>query len=305
MGATVERTALIFYLENVRDLEVVKDKVLRLWNYEYSLYQRDCNNHPIEVMEPQLTEKCTGNIIGSLIALFVVSVLDFKAIRYCIALQGADFWGRLDYLLMVPIVVLLSIGVIWCLVYLIKFINMESEAKKSNSLKEEQYKKDCLTAISNKEYLNKISEEWNRKNHYYESERDRIDAVLKKFYDMNIIPLQYRKLSAVCYLYDYMSSSQESYQMALISNQIEDGIRRIEAKLDEIIDRLDAIIWEQKVIRDDNRRNVERQIDQNNRMIDSLKNLEDSSKNIEEYSRLSANYNEAQAIIGMAYYLKN
>ena len=153
--------------------------------------------------------------------------------------------------------------------------------------------------------MKELSEEWKRKNIYFKSEQDRIEAVLEQFYAMNIIPLQYRKLSAVCYLCDFMSSCQESYQMALISNQIEDGIRRLESRLDEIIDRLDTAIWQQRVIREENRQDIKRQIDQNNRMIDSLKRMENSQKNIEEYSRLSANYNEAQALIGMAYYLRH
>lgn len=113
-----------------------------------------------------------------------------------------------------------------------------------------------------------------------------MNDLLNKFYHMNIIPKpyrdnsidRYRSLATACYLYDYMSSGQESYEMALISNQIEDGIRRIEAKLDTIIKQLNNVIYQQRVMNDQNREFIKSQIDQNNRMIDSIKRIESSQE---------------------------
>ena len=102
-----------------------------------------------------------------------------------------------------------------------------------------------------------------------------------------------------------MSTSQQSFEMALLSNQIEDGIRRIEARLDIIAGNLRTVIWQQRVMRDENRQKYYRQDDQYNRMLDSLKRMEGNQKSIEEYTRLSAYYNETQGIIANAYYLRD
>ena len=121
---------------------------------------------------------------------------------------------------------------------------------------------------------------------------------------MNIVPVQFRKFSAINYIYDYMNTSGESFRDALFSQQMEEGIRRIESKLDEIIDSIQMIILQQRVIYDSNRDDINRIQDQNNKMIDSLKKIENDQKNIQEYTRLSANYNRAQAFISMARYLR-
>ena len=58
----------------------------------------------------------------------------------------------------------------------------------------------------------------------------------KLFSDLlNIIPLQYRKLEAALYLYDFMSTSQQPFAQALDHAQIDEGIRRIVAALNVII----------------------------------------------------------------------
>ena len=61
-----------------------------------------------------------GEIIKALIILPVVAVLDYKAVRYCTALQEADFLGKLDYFLMIPVVIFLSSIILLCFFTIIK-----------------------------------------------------------------------------------------------------------------------------------------------------------------------------------------
>lgn len=307
----MDREALVLYLENVRDLEVIRDRINRLWNYEKDRYQLDCNTHFTEVSKPK--ERVVNNtsliILG--IGTLITAIIALRCILFVLScILGRDvgiYGGDLFW----PFVGNVLIGIIAILGFLTLFFSLlevrysKKSDEKYNFDNAEQYKKDLITAQKNKQYLAQREKEWSNTANYYKSEYSKVKELLSKFYAMNIIPVQYRKISAVCYLYDYMSSSQESYQMALLSNQIEDGIRRIEAKLDEIVYRLDEIIWQQKVIREENRQFINRQINQNNQMIDRLKRMETSQRNIEEYSRLSANYNEAQAFISMAYYMKH
>lgn len=49
------------------------------------------------------------------------------------------------------------------------------------------------------------------------SELKELDTVLAQNYSINIIPSQFRNVEGVCYLYDYLSTSRESFQSALIN----------------------------------------------------------------------------------------
>lgn len=49
------------------------------------------------------------------------------------------------------------------------------------------------------------------------SELKELDTVLAQNYSINIIPSQFRNAEGVCYLYDYLSTSRESFQSALIN----------------------------------------------------------------------------------------
>ena len=46
---TMDRQALVLYLENVRDLEVVKSRINELWDRERYFYNEEYNNHPTSV----------------------------------------------------------------------------------------------------------------------------------------------------------------------------------------------------------------------------------------------------------------
>ena len=308
----MDRVALVFYLENVRDLDVVKYKIKQLWNGEKKKYKNDLYQHPTVAQEPELRESYVGDLIFYSIILAILIVFDIKAIKRFSSIQYTPGSGLIDSLgseiskyLSMGLILGFSLTSLVLVVHILKIVGQISEDNSNNKLLQAQYKDDLIKAKNNQTYHINRTKEWEKTNSFYETEYAKADQLLASFYSMNIIPLQYRNLSAVCYLYEYMSSCQESFQMALISNQIEDGIKRIEAKLDMIVDKIDTVIWEQKVIREENRRSIEQQKIQNNRMIDSLINIERSQQNIEEYSRLSANYNATQAFISTAYYLKH
>ena len=309
----MDRNALVLYLETVRDLEVIQHRLKQIRNDEYNAHSRFINNHPTEAEAPKKfnNESEVSSATGSGIAAIALIMLTIFLLRVTYLDWFTDNTTALGnvlgiLVLMEPFIPLATgyIAFLMCGLTFTSISTIKNNTRKEKA-EEERYRRDLVTASNNRQAVAQRTQEYNKKYNYYSSELNKTNAILSKFYAMNLIPVQYRKLSAVCFLYDYMSTSQESYQMALLSNHIEDGIRRIEAKLDEIIYRLDDIIWQQKVIRDENRNSINRQIDQNNQMIARLKKMENSQRNIEEYSRLSANYNEAQTLISMADYLKN
>ena len=303
----MDRDALVLYLENVRDLEVVKYKIQQLQNYCNIQYRKDINNHPTVVKQPEYKEipLASPSITYALLGVVVTVLFVYMS------LKPSSGWFETTCKLLV----LFIPGIIAIVLYLLAISHLgdKKEIIEHNNSEKRRYLMDTEIAKNNLAFIEQRKEEWNKKTDFYERQSHQVEELLRKYYSMNIIPKTYldstndrnRPLATACYLYDYMSSSRESFQMALISNQIEDGIQRIEAKLDIIIDRLDTIIWNQKVMREENRRYINQQIDQNNRMLSSLKQIERNQQSIEDYSRLSAYYNEAQAFFGMATYLKN
>ena len=312
----MDRKALVLYLENVRDMEVVIKRINDLRERERYSFNNRVRQLPTTAKRSEYDKNAS---ISSMLFGIVAGIAMLLPLIFVISMFIYDkVLNRPIYGSMIPILVFICLAIaIFATIpgigLIIGSFTSYSSAKKYNLHVDEQYEKDLAVANRNKPIVAAYTKEHKERDSFYQAQYERARSILTNLYNMNIIPKPYRdnsinkdrSLATAYYLYDYMSSGQESFQMALISNQMEDGIRRIEAKLDVIIEQLDTVIWQQRVMREENKLNIKHQIDQNNRMIDSLKRMESSQQNIEEYSRLSANYNEAQAFISMAYYLKH
>ena len=308
----MDRQALILYLGTVRDLEAMKYRINILWTSKKVTYEVYAQHRFTEATKP--TERKVGIIKPVLMGLFyVIAVIsDWRVIRRIIELaERSGFKERSLLLQYFALAFVLSVAVLIAMLFLWDSIEDALAAAHDNRTNAEKYRNDLRTARYNKYYDAIITEEWNKKNSFYRGELTRINALLASFYAMDIIPGSYRdnsadenrSLATACYLFDYMSSGQESLQRAFASNQMEDGIRRIEENLYEITNRIITVIDQQKVIRDGNIQRLNDQAAQDNRMLISLIRAASSPRNAEEYSRLTVNYNRAQALISMANYL--
>ena len=307
-GEIANRDALVLYLENVRDLEILKNRIASLWEQESDRYKRDLNDYPTEVKKPTIKNEALE--LGSgFFTFFVLGFLSILGVLFSAARTDYNKTGWLvSHLAELGVglfIFLILISLIGTLICLFGAISDRNEIKQENKEIEKWYQDALITARTNQSYINKRSKEWEKANAFYRRQYSKADLILNNFYAMNIIPKQFRGASGACYLYDYMSSSKESFQMALISNQIEEGIKRIEARLAYISRQLGEVLYQQRVMRDENREEINRRIEHDNHMINSLKAMENRQENIEAYSRLSANYNEAAALFSLATYLKN
>ena len=79
----MDRVALVFYLENVRDLEVVKYKIKQLWNGEKKKYKNDLYQHPTVAQEPELRESYVGDLIfySIILAILIIHLYLIKFIN--------------------------------------------------------------------------------------------------------------------------------------------------------------------------------------------------------------------------------
>lgn len=132
-----------------------------------------------------------------------------------------------------------------------------------------------------------------------------INSLLKSLYDMNILPSQYRTISALHYIYEYMSTSQATFEDTLMHEHMENGIQRLESKMDQIIDRLEDVLYETRMLRGDVQelaRQNDRIIQQNQNMICHLQEIQTNSKDAAMYAELGLNYSKVNTFFSGANY---
>lgn len=300
----MDRRALVLYLENVRDLEVARNIVGRMYNrdkhsYDKAVKERNSKKYPIYSIPNFKYEPRGGGFV----------FCAFMAIAYAIGsafLITGMLLGKFGNMSGLVLLFLLGAGFFYGLMTASdpgsKRKQEVAYLRKIDSLKRENEQAAAQNAEISRS-MESLYSEWRRKNDWYKNEYSRITDILQEFYSMNIIPKQYRKTSAAIYIYDFMSSSQETFQMALISNQIEDGIRRIEAKLDIVIELVRENIYETRLMREENKRQVEKTISQNDRMLRELESIENNSYEASQYAKLASNYSKANAYFSLARYL--
>ncbi len=136
--------------------------------------------------------------------------------------------------------------------------------------------------------------------YYYKRELQKIEYLLKKGYSLNIIPDQYRYLAAVQYMYNWMSTCQDTLRDTLLHTHLEDGIRRIEAKLDTIIYQNMELIAHSRKIEASLRRSEVNDL----KRLDTLRQIETNSANAAMYAQIGSQYAEASAFFGAANYFR-
>ena len=152
----------------------------------------------------------------------------------------------------------------------------------------------------NRELLDEIERKWNKRESYLRSEYQKVRVLLQDAYKMNILATQYRNLASVLYIYDYMASSQASFTDTLIHEHMENGIQRIEAKLDSIVMQNEQIILHNRHQEALNSQMTEK----TDNMIRTLQQTERNTMLAAQYAELSAVYSRANAYFGYANYLK-
>lgn len=319
--AELDRDAVILYLKNIIDLEVAKKMLLKRYNIEKStsekrilaikqeryvpLYSETYNpGKPDEFNFNNGSENSFGiAIIGAFIGLLCVFISSF----------GSKNANQVPRILLIVGLVLILLGI-----YMANYIS----AKRAY----DKYVSDWKATYGSKEYINAQIEkikrkndeirkkkesvpaqvksaeaQWIKRNNYFKSEMQTINDTLDSFYRMNIIPNQYRKnLSAIIWMYDWMSSSQETLSSTLLNAHIEDGIQRIERKLDDLTRKVEDQIQQTRLIES----KASTIISQNENMLNHLQQTERNTELTAQYAQLASNYSKANAYFSLATYLK-
>lgn len=267
---TPDRRATVLYLETVRNLEATKHWLQHQANEE----PRRLNQEIEKVQVPNYTEVPKTPEATPLLCVIcgVAASLVFAA-----ALPS-------------PITIILAVTIILLSVgYALFYIRERKETKsRQNAAIAANADEDKRIALA----VERLRQESDKKLHQYEGEIKSAEKQLKNFYSMNIIPLQYRNLASVCYIYDYMSTSQQSLTSALFDYHIEDGIQRIEGRLSEVCARIVSEI----------RYAAMGMIAQNTQMLSSLQRTAANTENAAFYARLGSYYAQANTYYNELYH---
>lgn len=135
----------------------------------------------------------------------------------------------------------------------------------------------------------------NKRNDMY-AEFSHIKEMLLKTYDLNIIPDQYRNIYAIYYLYNFISTSNQSLSIALLHFDL----KEIKSKLDKIIEQQEELILNQSILMSQN----EELMEQNQSYLSTLSKIESNTAQTSQYASIAARNSELCAWIGYANYLK-
>ncbi|MBR4626500.1 MAG: hypothetical protein IKO47_02125 [Ruminococcus sp.] len=245
----IDRETLLAYLGDLRTMETIRVETVamsgkldeekanadkKLSNFKY--------NKPTEPQLPKRPENLGGT--GCLIPFVAIGLLD--------VVLGLLIGSNLGSFFQASIIL---IGLFVAIVFLI-LIHQSKSADKNEITKYEaamrnyeeamnRYKaemEDHRLGIRKEEENNKeFKKEADEHKLALSNEKTELDTMIEKAYNANIIPQQFRNIEGVYYLYDYLSTSNQSLSEALMQANLE----AIKQKMDNMIKLQSAQIIQQ------------------------------------------------------------
>ena len=281
----MERNALLLYLKNIRDLEFAQIKIQQRINEYNSSFSKKIDSL-CQTDYATLPEKPSKHTNGPFLILLGIG------------LELLCVYMTFLFLSMTAIsIFLIHLGAN-------KIKSAKDELKEYEQLLPaciEHNKNEDIRLEKNQQLINEILIKKDDYEKYMKGQYVTVSNLLNDYYNMNLLPNPYRNLASVYYIYDYMSSSQESLQDTFVHEHMENGIQRIISKLDYIIEQNEQIIFSNRILESQN----ESIKQQNCNMLSSLENIENNSVLCAQYAELAANYTKANAYFSLASYLQN
>ena len=232
---SIDRQALLSHLYDVRALELTKNKLTTQINSNTNQINR--LGYRMALKKPNVWGKVSlCFILSFLVCIVVFGILGATAFSeyitdkvsvdpffddfsgfYLYRYLENDLWSP-EYIYIVPkqpnfnIFLLISLCVSAVLSAVIAIIMAFLRLKKFS-----EYKKRKTADNARVESELRQRQALMGENDKCISELKELDTVLAQNYSINIIPSQFRNVEGVCYLYDYLSTSRESFQSALIN----------------------------------------------------------------------------------------
>lgn len=298
----MDRKVLLLYLKDIRDLEFAKYKIDMIYADEQRKYYETMNElqdyKTVEIPDEKKDNWSSDSYIGFLIG-FIGLFMELIAFMQ----EGVKFFdfGDAPVGLMVFALIFWNVICVGLIMFSIASVQNSAKANKEDIENRKRYNQEVKLANErNREMKPKVNYQWRKRSAYLKSEKSKVEALLQNYYGLNILANPYRNLASVYYIYDYMSSCQDSLKETLIHEHMENGIQRILEKLDDVIRSNEEMILRTRVLESHSKRIIE----QNEELLKSAERMNESNDLIVENTALIANYSKVNAYFSLANYLK-
>ena len=314
----INRDALLIYLRDLRDLELAKYRLSEMideeeYNFETTDATLQESHYQSYYAEDTREVPTNSSFIGSFVAGFLLLLLGVLS-SFIIPLFG-PFLG----IIIVGFGVSKFIGISSAKKLKREITTNQEEIRKANAEVHRYNKQEEKRVHNNQQLRVQYAEEWAQRKSYLQNESEKVDGLLNESYSLNILPSPYRNIQSVYYIYDYMSTSQASFDETLMHEHLENGFDRILSRLDTIVSNQGKQIFQLRAIEAQNQRQIEQtqnvlyqldEMDRNNRaafsnMQSSLNSIQASSEQTSQYAAIAASYSAVNAYFSVADYLKN
>ena len=298
----MDRKVLLLYLKDIRDLEFAKYKIDMIYADEQRKYYETMNElqdyKTVEIPDEKKDNWSSESYIGCLIG-FIGLFMELIAFMQ----EGVKFFdfGDAPVGLMVFALIFWNVICVGLIMFSIASVQNSAKANKEDIENRKRYNQEVKLANErNREMKPKVNYQWRKRSAYLKSEKSKVEALLQNYYGLNILANPYRNLASVYYIFDYMSSCQDSLKETLIHEHMENGIQRILEKLDDVIRSNEEMILRTRVLESHSKRIIE----QNEELLKSAERMNESNDLIVENTALIANYSKVNAYFSLANYLK-
>ena len=308
----MKREAMIVYLRDVRDLEVAKYRLNALIEQKGREYQNTMTRIKNEGRLRELPSKPSTAGVGTAILLVLALVLAVILTGLSISLIGSILTFS-DLEVFIDIFALVMIGPLalgaWGLVLgcggdLLEGRDKRKDYQSKLAAAEAYNRKVEAGETARDERAQRARSQCAKAQRAWRRDLEQVQALLDKYYALNILPNQYRKLSCVCYIYDYMSSSQATLEDTLMHEHMENGFQRLERKLDQVIAAVETQIYETRCLRAENREQAQRLAAQDQLQLKLLERTERDAAEAARYAGLIECNTRATALFSAADYLR-
>ena len=263
----IDRSTLINHLADLRALEIAREKILstlkrnnaRIHNLGYSGTFQKPNFKHVYIVPPAIT-------LGVLVAIFIM---------FFVAEGGELTLDKKIISLFTNMVIGALIGGV--ALFIIMFSSASSNMKR--------YKENIENDKQRVENEIRIRNTLANENYTAQNKLKEVNDLLSETYSLNIIPQQYRNIQGVCYLYDYLSTSQQSLESAFLNY----NVNQINIRMDQVIAQQSEMILQQ-YITNSRLKAVEAH---NIRMINQLENIQANSAEAARQAAITATHAKA------------
>lgn len=273
----MNRDAFLIYLKDLRDLEFAKNAITKTYNREKDKFNdrarqlNQTNYHKLDDLGDP--------VIGLIASVIICAICTLIAVKIRIS-----FFGILIKILCAIFGLTCFASIFYCLFLMARSANNNRHVRAHNR------EEDAIAAEHQKE-LSVVRNLWNSQSTSLQKQLNKVDSLLKNGYSLNIIPAPYRNLASMYYIYDYMSTSQASFEDTLMHEHMENGIQRILSRLDTIIAQNEQIIFQNRQLEAQNRQMIER----TDRMLASLQRTEQNTLEGKQYAQINAQHTQTIA----------